>query len=75
MEDQRQSMATEADARAAGIDEIAAQALATDWASLGALILGAAAIATAKHMVQDARCVALKGSVVEPPTRGSASPV
>ena len=62
-----QDMARNADADALGIESIAARVFATDWATLGAHVLEAATIATAKHQATDARRVAQHGSVVEPP--------
>ncbi len=65
----RHDQALDADRKDLRIDAIAEQVLATDWATLGARILEAATIATAKQLAEDARRVAITGSVVEPPMR------
>ena len=64
---QTHDQALDADAKDLNVDAIARQVLAMDWATLGARVLEAATIATAKHLAEDARRVALTGSVVEPP--------
>lgn len=71
MQPQQADMAWEADAKSLCLDPITARALATDWATLGALILEAATIATARHLAHEAHHLAHNGSVVEPPTAGT----
>ena len=65
-----QDKARNADTQALGIEKIAARVFATDWATLGAHVLEAATMATAKHQAMDARRDAPNGSVVEPPKPG-----
>ncbi len=64
---QSHNKALDADAKDLEIEAIAEQVFAMDWATLGARVLEAATIATARHMAVDARRIATTGSVVEPP--------
>ena len=54
------------------VRRIVSQAKAMDWAALGAQILEAATITTARRLAEDARRLALNGSVVELPTTRAA---
>ncbi len=48
--------------------EIASQGFAVDWATLGAMVLEAATMTSARHAAVRAQRLAINGSVVEPPT-------
>ena len=67
MEVQTHNKASDADGNDLRIAALAEQVWAMDWATLGAHVLEAATIANATRMAEEARRLAITGSVVEPP--------